>query len=159
MKDKMYVCPHLDCRKAYSAQVNLKRHVECIHLRLRSFVCYFCSRQLSSQQNFREHLCIHTGEKPFRCKACGAAFRQGSQFSQHKKKHRRQKAAVRPWTDPSLNPKLTFLTNFSSDHFFNPAAPIPPYKSPAGALPVHLSDLNFKPSTPNSLQKPVKLIL
>lgn len=159
MKDKMYVCPHHGCEKAYSAQVNLKRHVDCIHLQLRSFVCYFCSRQLSSQQNFREHLYIHTGEKPFQCRECGGAFRQGSQFSQHKKTHRRPKAALRPWTDQSVNLKLTFLTNFSSDHFFNPTAPIPPHQSPPGALPVLLSDLNFKPSTPNPAPKPVKLIL
>ena len=51
--------------------------------------CKFCSKILSSRQNFREHLYIHTGERPYVCKepGCGEAFRQGSLLSIHKKMH------------------------------------------------------------------------
>jgi uncharacterized Zn-finger protein len=53
------------------------------------FKCKYCFRELSSRQNLREHLYIHTGEKPYFCTepGCGQKFRQGSLLSIHKKIH------------------------------------------------------------------------
>ena len=153
MKNKLYVCPYEGCGKAYSAQVNLKRHVECIHLRLKNFCCHFCNKQLSSKQNFREHLYIHTGEKPFECKICGEIFRQGSQLSQHKKVH----ALQRPAPDPKSFLKLTTLTQFSSDRFLNPSIQFPvPALTPA-LHTFHLPDISLK--SRDSVIETSKLIL
>ena len=57
---------------------------------LRKFQCGYCLRVLSSRQNYKEHLYIHTGEKPFKCAepGCTESFRQGSQLSVHRKIHR-----------------------------------------------------------------------
>ncbi|CAG9312810.1 unnamed protein product [Blepharisma stoltei] len=54
-----------------------------------NYKCSFCNKILSSKQNLREHVYIHTGEKPYICreKGCGLAFRQGSQLSAHKRIH------------------------------------------------------------------------
>lgn len=116
MKEKIYPCPYTSCGRIYSSPINLKRHVDCIHLRLKDFTCQICSRRLSSKQNYREHLSIHTGERPFACLRCGLNFRQGSQLSQHKKTHsavdRRDMVELR----------LTDVLAFSSDRFFNPEA-------------------------------------
>ena len=51
--------------------------------------CQFCHRNLSSRQNLKEHLYIHTGEWPYACKepGCGKTFRQGSLLSIHKRIH------------------------------------------------------------------------
>ena len=51
--------------------------------------CKYCLRNLSSRQNLKEHLYIHTGEKPYAClvPGCGQSFRQGSLLSIHKKAH------------------------------------------------------------------------
>lgn len=155
MKNKLYVCPYQGCGKAYSAQVNLKRHVECIHLRVKNFVCHFCSKQLSSKQNFREHLYIHTGEKPFVCAHCGDTFRQGSQLSQHKKIH----ALRRPASEPGPILKLTLLTQFSSDSFLNPKAPFTSPKPPQVSSPFLLPDIDVNRKTSEPASETSKLVL
>ena len=55
----------------------------------RKFKCKYCFRDLSSGQNLKEHLFIHTGEKPYTCTEpnCGQSFRQGSLLSIHRKVH------------------------------------------------------------------------
>lgn len=147
MKTKIYRCPYDGCGKCYSAHVNMKRHVECIHLRLKDFRCHFCAKQLSSKQNFREHMYIHTGEKPFTCKACGEVFRQGSQLSQHKKIH----VLLRPPQDPSTIIKLTQLLPFSGERFFNPEAPAALYPLPTVAQKSILPDLVTKSASERSV--------
>ena len=51
--------------------------------------CKFCGKELSSKQNLREHLYIHTNEKPYVCTVpgCDQKFRQGSLLSMHRRIH------------------------------------------------------------------------
>lgn len=51
--------------------------------------CPMCSKGLSSRQNLRQHMNIHTGEKPYKCThpACGQCFKHASQLSNHKSIH------------------------------------------------------------------------
>ena len=115
MKSKIYPCPYAACGKIYSSTVNLKRHVDCIHLKVKDFTCPVCSKSLSSKQNYREHLYIHSGTRPFCCGRCGVCFRQGSQLSQHKKTHK-----IQSFTEKCSELRLTDLMTFSFDRFFNP---------------------------------------
>lgn len=117
MKAKIFPCSYASCCKAYSSLVNLKRHVDCIHLRLKDFTCPVCGKCLSSKQNYREHLYIHTGQRPFFCARCGVYFRQGSQLSQHKKTHKSS-----GFIEGYGQFRLTDLMNASPDRFFNPRA-------------------------------------
>lgn len=117
MKEKIYPCPYAACGKIYSSPINRKRHVDCMHLKLKDFTCSVCQRRLSSKQNYREHVSIHTGERPFCCSHCGLSFRQGSQLSQHKKTH------IALSTSTAIEElRLTDVMALSSDRFFNPWA-------------------------------------
>lgn len=85
----LYCCDTQGCMKAYKSKVNLKRHKEAFHSDSKKYQCPDCSKILSSNQNLREHMLIHSQETPFVCKiqGCGKKFRHGSQFSAHKRVH------------------------------------------------------------------------
>lgn len=60
------------------------------------FKCRICSKSLSSKQNLKQHMNIHTGRRPFRCTypGCDTAYKHASQLSNHKILHRPQKIKV-----------------------------------------------------------------
>ena len=72
------------------------------------FKCQFCNRNLSSRQNLKEHLYIHTGERPYACKepGCGETFRQGSLLSIHKRIHFEVKNSIEA---PIVHKRCTYL--------------------------------------------------
>ncbi|OMJ73404.1 hypothetical protein SteCoe_27913 [Stentor coeruleus] len=79
-----------------------------------NFKCKFCFKNLSSRQNLREHMYIHTGEKPYACNepGCEQKFRQGSLLSIHKKIHkevRRNRGEGKKIERRCVYPKLTEL--------------------------------------------------
>lgn len=85
-----YCCPMNDCGKEYQSKFNLKKHFKVSHLKGKCFECLTCNKSFVSKQNLQEHSYIHSGLKPFRCSFCGKKFRQTSQLSLHKRKHKKQ---------------------------------------------------------------------
>jgi uncharacterized Zn-finger protein len=85
-----------------------------------NFKCKFCLKNLSSRQNLREHMYIHTGLKPYVCKevGCGQSFRQGSLLSIHKKEHSKTREGEKsssPLDKLPVYPKLTeLIKNFEN---------------------------------------------
>lgn len=49
--------------------------------------CEFCGRVLSTKSTLREHIMIHTGEKPHECLLCGAFFRHKANLVVHVNSH------------------------------------------------------------------------
>ena len=92
-KVTLYCCMIGTCNKTYSTKFNLKRHVEVSHLKQKKHKCPYCEKFLVSQQNLKEHIFVHTGEKPYQCSTCGEFFRQISQLSLHKRDHELPKDA------------------------------------------------------------------
>ena len=77
-------------------------------------ICKYCFKDLSSRQNLREHMYIHTGEKPYICNepGCNQTFRQGSLLSIHRRIHSEVKKGRRDlmtFTRAIRYPKLTDL--------------------------------------------------
>lgn len=85
----LYCCMFPDCTKNYTTKYNLRRHVECGHLKVRPFVCLRCNKRFSSRQNLREHSQTHTSARSYRCSLCQAAYRTATQLALHKRIHRR----------------------------------------------------------------------
>ena len=83
----IFVCYYEACMQTFSTKFNLRRHVNAIHLAIKTYECDLCSKKFASKQNRAEHRFIHTGEKPFRCQVCSRCFRQASQLCQHRKRH------------------------------------------------------------------------
>ena len=51
--------------------------------------CPVCGLLINSKRfNFKQHLKIHTGEKPFVCKICARSFRQKAHMVKHITTHR-----------------------------------------------------------------------
>ena len=52
-------------------------------------ICIICNKKLSSKQNLKQHMNIHSGNKPYRCTypGCSSSYKHASQLSCHKLIH------------------------------------------------------------------------
>ena len=95
MREKGFTCKYPSCLRFYASKYNLSRHMTYAHPGFSQFRCQTCLKVLSSKQNFRQHLMLHTGELPHRCEMCGEGFRQVGPLSTHRKLHKEQARNVR----------------------------------------------------------------
>lgn len=94
-KDNLFVC--LVCSHMFPSQKQLALHSATHDLNeeeqemyddpVRNLTCEFCGRVLSTKSTLREHIMIHTGEKPHECLLCGAHFRHKANLVVHVNSH------------------------------------------------------------------------
>ena len=73
------------CGKRFFKNVNLKKHIESTHLKMRPHICEFCKVGFSSKFALITHRRQHTNERPFKCEFCGEGFRQKVSLKSHLK--------------------------------------------------------------------------
>ena len=83
-----YLCSHAECGKSYTTRFSLRRHMAS-HSTVKEHVCVLCFKTFTLAQYLKEHMYIHTQQKPFKCdfEGCNRAFRQAGKLSMHKKIH------------------------------------------------------------------------
>ena len=78
---KQYMCNHPKCGRDFTHKYNLAKH-ERTHSS-KKWCCADCDYTTKDESNYKQHRCVHTGEKPYSCLKCLATFR----FFMQKKRH------------------------------------------------------------------------
>ena len=79
--DEKYACKHCGerFRDVIRRRIHEKKHEE------PQFQCSYCAKRLKSEDNLLAHERYHTGEKPFSCSMCDAAFTNRNGINQHER--------------------------------------------------------------------------
>ncbi|XP_071050488.1 oocyte zinc finger protein XlCOF6-like isoform X10 [Onthophagus taurus] len=59
-----------------------------------SVACEVCGKTVATKSSLRDHMMIHTGEKPFKCKVCGKMFNKTRLLKIHIRIHTKEKPYV-----------------------------------------------------------------
>lgn len=73
------------CDKVLS-RCNLAKHKR-VHSGEKPYKCNICDAAFSQSNDLKGHQRIHSGERPYKCNICGAAFTLSSTMKQHEKIH------------------------------------------------------------------------
>ncbi|XP_066062109.1 zinc finger protein 131-like isoform X1 [Chamaea fasciata] len=86
--EKPFECPN--CHEHFARNSTLKCHLTACHSgagakkgRKKLYECQVCNSMFNSWDQFKNHLVIHTGDKPNHCTLCDLWFMQGSELRRH----------------------------------------------------------------------------
>jgi uncharacterized Zn-finger protein len=81
---KVY-CPQESCKKSFSRQHNLIKHMKTHELGIdqKGSICHICGKFIRGVYSL--HLKIHENTKRFHCDDCGRSFRQKIALNNHRK--------------------------------------------------------------------------
>ncbi|XP_041793687.1 zinc finger protein 408 isoform X2 [Chelmon rostratus] len=106
--EKPYVCEH--CGKAFARRPSLRIHrlLHCsrmIYTQPPKVQCSLCPKLLANSGSLRNHMKLHTGEKPHTCQHCGKSFSQKGNLECHLRIHNGEKPYPCTECDQSFSQK------------------------------------------------------
>lgn len=89
--EKPFPCPV--CDRRFRRKDNLEQHIICKHtsvaksdklnLKFEIYKCNICEKEVAHVSNFKKHLLVHTGGRPFSCTACDKTFKRKIHMEEH----------------------------------------------------------------------------
>uniref|UniRef100_A0A0C9REK8 ZNF470 protein n=1 Tax=Fopius arisanus TaxID=64838 RepID=A0A0C9REK8_9HYME len=77
------------CGKGFIRRDALKKHLECLHKDLKTFLCVICNKTFKG--HLPQHMRTHAHDRPHACSTCGQKFAQKSQLTVHQRTHTGQR--------------------------------------------------------------------
>ncbi|XP_054627783.1 zinc finger protein 408 isoform X1 [Dunckerocampus dactyliophorus] len=114
---KPYVCEH--CGKAFARRPSLRIHrlLHCsrlIYSQPPKLQCTLCPKLLANSGSLRNHMKLHTGEKPHICQHCGKSFSQKGNLDSHLRIHNGERPFPCPECDQSFSQKAELCRHMLS---------------------------------------------
>ncbi|XP_062571124.1 zinc finger protein 271-like isoform X1 [Saccostrea cucullata] len=79
------------CRKEYSRQYDLRRHLECVHPAVAPYRCEICHAAFSSSEDCSKHLKTHETTHPYTCDVCQRGLSTIPILRRHMRMHLKEK--------------------------------------------------------------------
>ncbi|MCP9257500.1 hypothetical protein DINM_000852 [Dirofilaria immitis] len=87
--------------KNFTRKWNFKTHMQ-IHDGVKPYNCPQCKRNFARKHTLTKHMRTHTGEKPYSCSECRKCFSQSSNLITHMRNHTRTHTGEKPYKIESL---------------------------------------------------------